>query len=312
MKDNILSIDQLLARHFSNERLTSEQEEVLTAWIVDHKEEYRQLSQVLSSKQFDTDQAWKIVSSRLTPSHKSLRIPFRKILAYAACILLLVGVTHYFLTRSEDDALLYSNDSHELMAVTLPDSSEVVLYPHSSVNYRQSSASDRDVALEGKAFFKVRRQQGHPFVVHSHAVQVKVLGTAFLVESRPDQETGVYVREGLVSVSTADQQVLLSANQQATVKRTLIEKDTLRVPAQIFKAHIPTRVYHNAPLSEVLKEVEQEFHVDIQVDSALLASRVSTTIKMTQVEDILNELSYICNGKYQKIACQQYRMSSAD
>jgi len=72
--------------------------------------------------------------------------------------------------------------------IFLPDGSEVWLNAESSISYpEQFSSNQREVYLEGEAFFKIIKDQGRPFVVKSGHVFTTVLGTSFNVRAFNDE-----------------------------------------------------------------------------------------------------------------------------
>ena len=67
-------------------------------------------------------------------------------------------------------------------SITLPDGSTVRLSPGSRLEYpEQFSGNERQVKLEGAAFFDVRKNPQQPFIVQAHQLYTKVLGTSFEV-----------------------------------------------------------------------------------------------------------------------------------
>ena len=309
MTHHIENINDILALHFANEQLTEEQEEVLMGWMIENKDEYHQLSRLMASGQFDTREAWNRVQARLTQAEKprASRFWVKQILSVAACLLLVAGVSLYFFNRTEDNGLLYTNECATLEHVLLPDSSTVVLYPGSTMRYLAEGA-ERKVTLEGKAFFKVYRDEKSPFTVSSHQTEIKVLGTSFLVSNRIENETEVFVREGLVQVAAASNKVLLHANEQATVTGMDIDKGQIELPEIVFEEHLTRKTYQDAPLAEVVRDIEQELKVEIEVAPSLLNSRINATVIFVQIDEILGELSYICDCKYEKISDRKYKL----
>ena len=308
MKDNSDYINTILAKHFAKEPLTEELEEAFIQWVTGHQKEYNALSKVMVRGTCDVQKAWEKVSAQLQPKTRTVNVNFRKILAYAAVIAVVFGVSLHFMGKKSTGALDFANSGTALMTVALPDSSTVVLYPQSSVSYI-ASADGRQVDLSGEAFFKVRKHQGMPFVVMSDEVEVRVMGTSFLVKEDEGRGTEVAVREGLVQVTAAGSRVLLKANEQARVYKEKLEKQEIRQPEEVFRNHIVEKVYRQVPLSQILQEVSGELGVEVTAPGELANLQVSTTIKMTQIDEILSELSYICNCKYRKVSDKKYVLS---
>jgi transmembrane sensor len=73
--------------------------------------------------------------------------------------------------------------------VQLPDGTEVWLNSDSRITYNENfQGSIREVQLVGEAFFDVVRDETRPFIIHTDAIDVKVLGTAFNVRSYADEK----------------------------------------------------------------------------------------------------------------------------
>ncbi len=72
----------------------------------------------------------------------------------------------------------------------MPDGSTVWLNAGSKLNYDKSFGTKlREVTLTGEAFFDVVKNPDQPFVIHTHRIDVKVLGTQFNVKSYPGEKT---------------------------------------------------------------------------------------------------------------------------
>ncbi|MFI0490055.1 FecR family protein [Flavobacterium sp.] len=68
------------------------------------------------------------------------------------------------------------------------------------------AGENRQVFLEGEAFFDVTKDKKHPFVVNANNLNVRVLGTHFNVSNYPeDKTTDVVLVEGSVGLYTANE-----------------------------------------------------------------------------------------------------------
>jgi len=84
----------------------------------------------------------------------------------------------------------------------------------------------REVELEGEAYFDVVKDGQHPFIVHTSAIDVKVLGTAFTVKSYPQDETiETTLLRGMIEVSRKDNpntpRVILKPNEKLIFNKHL-------------------------------------------------------------------------------------------
>lgn len=103
--------------------------------------------------------------------------------------------------------------------IQLPDGSVVTLNGGSKIEINESfGASIRDVYLEGEAFFDVKHNVALPFIVHTPAMDVKALGTAFNVKAYLNEKiTETSLIKGLVEVTLKENNnriMLLYPNQK--------------------------------------------------------------------------------------------------
>lgn len=86
--------------------------------------------------------------------------------------------------------------------IVLADGTKVWLNSETKIKYPGSfSKNQRDVYLDGEAFFEVSKNEHQPFVVHTSQVNVKVLGTKFNIKAYADEsdiETSLF--EGKINL----------------------------------------------------------------------------------------------------------------
>ena len=330
-------INTILARHFCGERLSDEEVDILSEWVRENKEEYNKISAFfLSGKStnrmnYNTNLAWKKVDAKLTAKEVRLNVGLDKVntnmneklktkkyfkyrivsqyLAYAACFMVVLGVSLFLLNQNSDDHNVYRNTTAVLLSVVLPDSSSVTLYPQSEVTYVTDAKNlERRTMLEGQAFFKVKPDSQRPFIVKHKETAIRVLGTSFLVNGKHDSQTDIYVREGVVKVTTEQNEVILKANEQAVSDRGSITKSTIKNPESVFDKHIKLKKYKHAPLSQIICDIEEEFNVVIRIDETSADNRISTELKFVHVEEILSEISFICNMQLKQTSDKHYEL----
>ena len=315
MVTNDEHINDILALHFSGEKLTEEQENDLVDWICDHKSEYKRLSALMDTFpvsggiKVDSEKAWEMMSKKM---NRKISLQFKPVLryvSYAACVVLIAGISLIYFNKQQVAPFSYKNTTENLMAVMLPDSSSVTLYPNSQITYQSDNASaERKSTLEGKAFFKVKRNPDQPFVVDHRNTEVRVLGTSFLVDGTGQQETSVYVRDGRVQVSAMGQHVVLTESEKAHVSGKGIEKGVIESSTNFFRNFSKTKSYKNEPLINVLNDIELEFKVKIDADKSFQTTKITTTLNFEKIDDLLEEISYICNVKFKKLTKSHYNI----
>lgn len=109
----------------------------------------------------------------------------------------------------------------ETKEVILPDQSKVLLNSGSTVRYENGFEKKRNIFLSGEAFFNVKHDTNHPFIVHCEVVSVKVYGTRFNVQSYTGcPVTEVTLVEGRISVSDDEEASLyLIPGEQAVYNK---------------------------------------------------------------------------------------------
>jgi transmembrane sensor len=104
----------------------------------------------------------------------------------------------------------------------LPDGSRVYLNAGSKLTFGKNfGESIREVTLTGEAFFDVVKNPEKPFVIHTSAIDIKVLGTQFNVKSYPtDKTTETSLLRGSVEVvvkNRPNEKYVLKPNEKLVV-----------------------------------------------------------------------------------------------
>lgn len=95
----------------------------------------------------------------------------------------LFAVRYYRQDKTEPAQLIVADYGKRIQS-TLPDGTVVWLNSGSSIKYAgYSQSGKREVTLNGEAYFDVKHDAKHPFIVHAGKLNVVVLGTAFNVKA---------------------------------------------------------------------------------------------------------------------------------
>ncbi len=195
-----------------------------------------------------------------TPAPRARRIlPMILRIAAVFAIVAIAGVagTHY-LGKPRDRVYATPIGGHE--TVRFADGSEIELNTATSIRARMTT-EERIVWLEkGEAFFHIKHDPLHPFVVMAGNHRVTDLGTEFLVKSGPKQ-LQVTVVQGQVSFDTPDslsrsQAVLLTPGDVATAAAGQVKIATVSTRAlndELSWRH-GTLVFDNATLADAARE----------------------------------------------------------
>lgn len=141
-----------------------------------------------------------------------------KIIAAAIIVAGLFVTINYFV-GGRDNSKTYAAVYGERKNIQLPDGSVVTLNAGSNIKINENyGTTTRDVYLEGEAFFEVKHDITRPFIVHTPAMDVKALGTAFNVKAYLNEKnTETSLISGLVEVTLKENnnlKMLLYPNQK--------------------------------------------------------------------------------------------------
>lgn len=218
----------------------------------------------------------------------------------AATVVLVAGVGFLFSKKyrqpnpSQVDPFLQAiNHTPKSKLVQMSDGSLAVLKPGSGLKYLRSFHDKREVFLDGEAFFEVHKNPQMPFLVHSHDMVVRVLGTSFTVKSTKNNQgfkvvvnTGrvlVYNQKEVTKEGKHQHEVILTPNQQVTVddKQLSFKKETLTVPLSLSKEIAQKEfTFDNAPLSAVIDRINKDYDVNIEYDKTKLGN-ISLTVSIS-------------------------------
>ena len=177
----------------------------------------------------------------------------------------------------------YCTAMGEIKTVTLNDGSHITLNSASAVQVSLSSSLRQVKLKQGAAFFDVKRDAQHPFLVTARYSNTLVLGTRFVVKEGHFNDN-VTVLSGVVEVSRNHQNpVILNANDSITVDSEQINEientPTLKVTSWINGA----ATFDNATLSEVITEIGH-----YRRGSIIIKNNTLKSLKVSGRFDILN------------------------
>ncbi len=237
------------------------------------------------------------------------RIPIRRYLAYAASILVMLGLSwlafyqqdgaathHTAQLASTPEPSAYRRIEtavSQVKKLTLPDSSVVWVNAMSTLRIPESFGKPtRELFLdEGEAYFEVARNPAKPFIVYSRGLSTRVLGTAFNVNAYHRLgAVSVTVTHGKVAVTDSNQHPLaaqLTAAQQLvyhTASGTHTQTDGVSNTAASWREGITH--LHNATFENVARAFYNTYGVALKAGSqGIHDHRYSLVIRTTNRPD---------------------------
>lgn len=244
----------------------------------------------------------------------------------AAAVILVVVKLTFFTTLSKnqhlssgESSIQYTNNTHNIIKKTLPDGSLVWLKPNATLTLPKSfKKSSRNVSMNGECFFEITKNPSRPFIINSAHIVTKVWGTSFkIVDYRTYSEAIVKVVTGKVSVSK-------KSNSSTNVSTRLAPDEVILLPSQkaVYKLgeetiatdlksdmqdmdqwkHIDLS-FENDRLSVIVKELNNRFNVNIQIQGNRLSNELMTAdlsgLNLPEVLEVLKasmSIDYDLNG----------------
>ena len=218
------------------------------------------------------------IDQRLFPSHRVVPL-YWKVLRIAAAVLLPLFMIATVYLYQENTVLsqkdfVATTGKGEQVTISLPDGTQVTLNAESRLSYNLSNfnSDERRVVFDGEGYFRVAKNPSSPFSISAKGLKVSVLGTTFNLRARSADATAeLSLEEGSVRFQSlkTGQGVILSPNQTAILDQihgtVTVEESSYTTDVSAWRRG--ELVFRNVPFAEVLKELEEVYHVSIVIET---------------------------------------------
>lgn len=178
----------------------------------------------------------------------------------------------------------------------LPDASSVILNANSKAKYdKKNWNTNREITLEGEAFFKV--QKGSKFDVVTNKGIVTVLGTQFNVNNRGDYFE-VKCFEGVVSVSSNGNTQKLTKGHTYRIFNNIVVLDSLTNNRPRWVDNVSS--FKAVPLYFVLDEFERQYDVEVTTTEINTERIFTGSFANDSLEQALKSITVPFNLTYKK------------
>jgi len=181
------------------------------------------------------------------PKSRTKLFTLRRVASIAALFVMVFGAMVVFNTMSKTTI---SADSGVLFA-SLDDGSSIWLDEGSTLSYSNGFGQNhRDIKLQGKAFFEVRRNEKITFNISFNDIDVSVLGTSFTIDTKKNI---VAVKTGEVSVKADNKEVTLHADEKVIFENNAFRQES--ISAEDVEWRNSKLSFNNAPLDQVIADI---------------------------------------------------------
>ncbi|MDQ3291823.1 MAG: FecR domain-containing protein [Bacteroidota bacterium] len=297
--DDVLQWDLWLANNESKRPLANEAATIIRGITFNRQQVSRQKIdagwQRLTRHIAQTENA--DLSVKLVKWHQRRQV--RQMAAVWLGFLFVTAVGFYFYQKTRE--LRYQTGFGETATIILPDKSTVVLNSNSKLVLANnwSSLKDREVWLEGEAFFSVVKKTGRGdarFLVHTGNMVVKVLGTKFNVNSRKSR-TRVVLNSGKVQLKAgktdAGNSTIMQPGELAELtadKKGFVKK---KVNPWLYSSWIHKKlIFDDTSIQEIAGMLEDNYGFRVKLaDSTLMDRKLTGEVYVEDVETLLTALS---------------------
>ena len=189
--------------------------------------------------------------------------------------------------------------------VTLADGTDVWINAGSKLKFPVSfTDSTREVFLTGEAYFEVEHN-GKPFIVHSGAMDVRVLGTTFNISAyEEDEAMKATLVEGSVKVSIPRDGAFktLAPNDQAIVEKSGMSLAVMEVNTGQYTSWVQGKLeFDNENLDVVMRRLSRWYDFEYQFENEE-AKKFHFTARLNNnqsISSILEMLEMTTNVKFE-------------
>ncbi|WP_317192054.1 FecR family protein [Snuella sedimenti] len=249
--------------------------------------------QAFKADDYDTSKELERTLSAIRSSKKQTSW-LKSFMRIAAILVICFGIYHY--TTTLDTSV--STTMAQKTTISLPDASSVTLNAKSSIVFNKKSwKHERDIRLEGEAFFKVAK--GETFNVITKSGTVTVYGTQFNVKQRKNYFE-VICYEGLVGVTHNSQETKLKPGDSfLIIDGKLIAKEKESQPSPSWLHNEST--FKSLPYKEVLAEFERQYNVNITTKNIDTKQLFSGSFAHNNLDVALQSITLPLQVTYSKV-----------
>lgn len=281
----------LIIRHLNNQT-TAEEKNFIATWLNEsdeNKQLYNELEGIWKAtpgwEATATDKALAAVKQRISTN----RSWYYRYSAAAALLILIMACGFLFVKKHPVYLSLHSGPG-QILRFTLPDGTRVHLAPQSTIRY-----ANRDVKLEGEAYFDVTKNAHQPFTVHAGKLDVKVLGTSFNAS-----QSEISLVSGKVQVDVEGHSFALQPGQQLAY-----DKNSDSWQQRAYDEEVVTGwtnrllVFRNETLAQAAHKIERLYDVQIIfVDPEIASYKLFAKFNNKSLQYILDVIKATDNLSY--------------
>jgi ferric-dicitrate binding protein FerR (iron transport regulator) len=224
----------------------------------------------------------------------------RKIAAVAAIVIVttgsVIGIAEIAKLQRKPDVFVFETPRGEKSKIILSDGSTVHLNSGSKLTYSDGfNKSNRNVELDGEAYFEVTEQGRKNFTVKTPKYSIVVKGTKFNVTSyQEDNHATTTLMEGRVELLYRNETVQMKPGESVQLDVRSNKLVRTEVQSVQYKSWVEGNIKYDAiTLEELLNRLSRQYDVTIHYEAVKNKNRtLSVSLKNREtIQDVLRGIS---------------------
>ncbi|HWW42881.1 FecR family protein [Pedobacter sp.] len=235
------------------------------------------------------------------PTGKRSILKMTVLLSVAATLVLILGGLYLLKPGFVQDIFKESNQQvltgpGEYKQVNLTDGTKIWLSPNSKLVYPyRFKDGNRAINFTGEAFFEVKHDPSHPFLITTGRVNTTVLGTSFNIaayKATPTVRVTLLKGKVVVAIENKKLQILPCEQANVNISSEVISKIAFPEAAVFLNQRTGLFIYKGNLLSHVVNDLENHYNVTIKLDPKLMNKHFYGNLNMDR--PILETLTKLC------------------
>ncbi len=257
-----------------------------------------------------SDEVKKEEKKTVVSKHKLMHRPFVFWGSIAASIIIVFCIGYGFNPKSLNVFTATKIQKQLITAMgskgkfTLPDGTIVWLNSESSLTYpEQFTNKQREVILDGEAYFEVKRNTQKPFIVKAGNMNIEVLGTKFNVQNyKGSNSFKTALLKGSVKITgdKMSRSVVLKPDELFCMTKNNLAYTVSKTNAELYANWIKDKlIFDNTRLSDIIVSMEGHYHTTITCPPQFANdTHLSLTIRNESLDEVLKSISFIAPIHY--------------
>ena len=270
---------------------------------------WRDSDSLLAGPKFDKGAAWEKISaginntSTIQSKGRTIVFPAWTRTAMAAAAVLVIGLFVIIGVNKTGNVTVIADAGDK--QVTLPDNSTITLKQGAILAYHKSfNEEDRNITLQGEAFFDVARNEQMPFIINAGDVSVQVLGTSFYVKSGKAAYVAVVTgKVQVTAIKNTTNKLILTPGETGQLENGKLMEDATDI-YDLMYWKTGNLNFADVPLAEVAARLDKIFAESFRLSEMMPAEAgrqvVNITFNQQTLEEMLRELCLVTQCSLQQ------------